>query len=144
MFETTQAIEEALTEVLRPFWGGAGEAGPSDRIWLVDRKHQQYADIISWIAYQLSSSAKLPSGRYLCFAEREEIGLLRAQGHGMREIARRIGRAASTISRELCRNAATRSGGFTYRATTAQCHADRAARRPKPIKLTTNAKLRLR
>lgn len=91
---------------------------------------------------QLSSSAKPPSGRYLCFAEREEVALLHAQGHGVREIARRIGRATSTISRELRRNAATRSGGFTYRATTAQWHADRAARRPKPTKLATNAKLR--
>jgi hypothetical protein len=37
------------------------------------------------------------SGRYLSFAEREEIGLLRAQKHGVREIARRIGRSPSTI-----------------------------------------------
>jgi IS30 family transposase len=51
-------------------------------------------------------------------------------------------RAASTISRELRRNAATRSGGLEYRATTAQWHADRAARRPKPARLATNAALR--
>ena len=89
-----------------------------------------------------SPSSPPPSGRYFLFAEREEIALLRAQGHGVREIARRIGRAASTISRELRRNAATRSGGFVYRATTAQWHADRAARRPKPTKLATNAPLR--
>jgi IS30 family transposase len=50
--------------------------------------------------------AKPPSGRYLSFAEREEIALLRAQGCNVREVARRIGRAASTISRELRRNAA--------------------------------------
>ena len=49
-------------------------------------------------------------------------------------------RAPSTISRELRRNAATRSGGFEYRATTAQWHADRAARRPKPAKLAVNAR----
>ncbi len=48
------------------------------------------------------------SGRYLSFEEREEIALLRAQGMGVREIARRLGRAPSTISRELRRNAATR------------------------------------
>jgi IS30 family transposase len=90
----------------------------------------------------LSPSSKPPSGRYLSFSEREEIALLRAQGHGVREIARRLGRAPSTLSRELRRNAATRSGGFEYRATTAQWHADRAARRPKPAKLATNAALR--
>src|SRR5271169_1858093 len=50
------------------------------------------------------------SGRYLSFAEREEIAILRARGCGVREIARRAGRSASTISRELRRNAATRGG----------------------------------
>ena len=49
------------------------------------------------------------SGRYLSFAEREEIAILRAQQHGVREIARRVGRSPSTISRELRRNASTRS-----------------------------------
>ncbi len=87
-------------------------------------------------------SAKPLSGRYLSFAEREEIALLRAQAYSMQEIARRLGRAASTISRELRRNAATRSGGLEYRATTAQWHAERAARRPKPGKLAENAALR--
>ena len=90
----------------------------------------------------LAPSAKPPSGRYLSFAEREEIALSRAQGHGVREIARRLGRAPSTISRELRRNAATRGGGLEYRATTAQWHAERAARRPKPAKLAVNAALR--
>jgi predicted transcriptional regulator len=55
-------------------------------------------------------SAKALSGRYLSFAEREEIALLRVQGCSIREVARRLRRTASTISRELRRNAATRSG----------------------------------
>ena len=83
-----------------------------------------------------------PSGRYLSFAEREEIALLRAERRGVREIARQVGRSPSTISRELRRNAATRSGGFQYRAGTAQWHADRRARRPKPPKLAVNDELR--
>ena len=82
------------------------------------------------------------SGRYLSFAEREEIALLKASGCGVREIARRIGRSASTISRELRRNAATRSGGLEYRATTAQWHADRRAWRPKAAKLAAHPRLR--
>jgi hypothetical protein len=45
-------------------------------------------------------SAKPLSGRYLSFAEREEIALLHAQGSAMQEVARRLGRAASTISRD--------------------------------------------
>jgi len=82
------------------------------------------------------------SGRYLSFAEREEIAILRTHGFGIREIARRIGRYPSTISRELRRNAATRGGDLQYRATTAQWHADRRARRPKVAKLAANDKLR--
>ena len=82
------------------------------------------------------------SGRYLSFAEREEIAVLRARGCGVREIAGVLGRSPSTISRELRRNAATRSGGFAYRATTAQWHADRRAQRPKVAKLAANRKLR--
>ena len=82
------------------------------------------------------------SGRYLSFAEREEIALLRAQGCGVRDIARQLGRSPSTISRELRRNAATRGGGLEYRASTAQWHADRRARRPKPAKLAVNGELR--
>ena len=62
--------------------------------------------------------------RYLCFAEREEIALLRAEGKGVREIAREIGRSPSTISRELRRNAATRCGKLEYRASVAQWTVD--------------------
>jgi IS30 family transposase len=90
----------------------------------------------------LAPSSKPLSGRCLSFAEREGIALWRVQGHGVREIARRLGRAASTVSRELRRNAATRGGGLGYRATTAQWHAERAARRPKPAKLAVHAALR--
>lgn len=82
-----------------------------------------------------------PSGRYLTFAEREEIALLRAQGRGVQAIARELGRAASTVSRELRRNVATRGGRLEYRATVAQWKADWAARRPKPTKLTENPAL---
>lgn len=68
--------------------------------------------------------------------------MLRAQGHGVRHIARTLDRSPSTISRELRRNAATRSGSLEYRATTAQWHADRSARRPKTARLAINAELR--
>ena len=83
-----------------------------------------------------------PTGRYLTFEEREEIAILRAQGHGVREIARRLGRNPGTISRELRRNAATRGGKQEYRATVAQWKAQQAAKRPKTAKLATNDRLR--
>ncbi len=83
-----------------------------------------------------------PTGRYLSSAEREEIALLRAKGAGVREIAREIGRDPSTISRELRRNAATRSGERVYRAGVAQWKAQQAAKRPKTAKLVVNDQLR--
>jgi IS30 family transposase len=82
------------------------------------------------------------SGRYLSFAEREEIAILHAQRVGVREIARRLKRSPSTISRELRRNASTRSNSIAYRATTAQWHAERRASRPKVSKLAANDALR--
>jgi IS30 family transposase len=81
---------------------------------------------------------KTSSGRYLSFAEREEIALLRAQSKGVREIARAIGRDPATISRELRRNVAVRYGSSGYRASVAQWKADMAARRPKTAKLIAN------
>ena len=75
-----------------------------------------------------------PRGRYLSFAEREEIALMRSGSLGVREIARRLGRDPSTISRELRRNAATRGGKLEYRASVAQWKAEllagRSARSP--------------
>ena len=65
-----------------------------------------------------------------------------AQGLGVRQIARQMGRSGSTISRELRHNAATRGGELDCRATTAQWHAERAARRPKAAKLVLNSTLR--
>jgi IS30 family transposase len=82
------------------------------------------------------------SGRYLSFAEREDIALWRAQKVGVREIGRRLGRHPSTISRELRRNASTRTYRLEYRASTAQWHAERRASRPKVSKLAGNDRLR--
>src|SRR3954449_2782428 len=62
-----------------------------------------------------------PVGRYLSWSEREEIAALAHAGHGVREVARRLGRDPGTISRELDRGW-TRQG---YRASVAQAKADR-------------------
>ena len=74
--------------------------------------------------------------------QREEIAILRAQDVGVREIARRLGPDPSTISRELRRNASTRTYRLEYRATSAQWHAKRRASRPKLSKLAANDALR--
>ena len=76
-----------------------------------------------------STSLATLSGRYLSFVEREEITVSRPKAAGVREIAPGwAGRRRP--SRE--RSAATRGGLLEYRATTAQWHADRRAKRPKP------------
>jgi DNA-binding NarL/FixJ family response regulator len=70
-----------------------------------------------WFRHAGGVNPRLPemvSGRYLSSDEREEIALWRAQGGGVREIARRLGRAPSTISRELRRNASTRTYRLDY------------------------------
>ena len=57
----------------------------------------------------------------------------------MREIARELGRPASTVSREVARNS---SGSGSYRATAAQHRAEVRARRPKEAKLAGSGELR--
>ena len=79
-----------------------------------------------------------PVGRYLSWCEREEIAALTHAGHGVREIARRLGRDPATISRELDRGATTRG----YRASVGQVKADNARAAPRAAKLATNLPLR--
>lgn len=107
-----------------------GVSGPVGSRWFRDRGGMP--------SIQLSPL----SGRYLTFAEREEIALLNIQGVGVRAIARTLERSPSTISRELRRNAATRGGKLEYRAGIAQWKAELVARRPKTAKLVTNDRLR--
>ena len=81
-----------------------------------------------------------PAGRYLSFAEREDLAVWRGQKLSIREMARRLGRAPTTVSRELARNAPNRWS--PYRASTAQSRADERARRPKPSKIAAHPPLR--
>ena len=79
-----------------------------------------------------------PVGRYLSWSEREEIAALEHGGHGVREIARRLGRSPGTISRELVRGATSRG----YRASVGQAKADKARVTPRAAKLATSLPLR--
>ena len=81
------------------------------------------------------------SGRYLSFTEREEIAIWHAQHLGVRKIAGRLGRSPSTVSRELRRNASTRSSAVEYRATTAQWHAERRASLPRVLQARVERRL---
>jgi IS30 family transposase len=83
-----------------------------------------------------------PSGRYLSLSEREEIAVGRAAGETVRAIAARIGRAPSTVSRELRRNRVLGGHSGDYRATLAQAKAEARARRPKTTRLAAHPRLR--
>jgi len=74
----------------------------------------------------------------LSLTEREEISRGLAAGESSRCIAARLGRAPSTVSREVAVN----GGRRRYRATTAHRTSRHRARRPKPAKLASNHRLR--
>jgi IS30 family transposase len=80
------------------------------------------------------------SDRYLSREERYEIARLRESGLSARQVADRVGRAPSTVCRELARNADPRTGG--YRPEQAQSLARARQKRPKPSKLAGNPVLR--
>ena len=108
------------------FWGGIAQGLSSEEAAAIAGVSPAVGTRWFRAGGEMSTVGSAPlSGRYLSFAEREEIAILRAQGCGTREVARRLNRSPSTISRELRRNAATRCGDLEYRATTAQWHADR-------------------
>lgn len=75
----------------------------------------------------------------LSLAEREEISRGIAACDSARVIAARLGRPASSVSREITRN----GGRDQYRAAMADRRAWQLARRPKPCKLDTNGALRV-
>ncbi|WP_194383863.1 helix-turn-helix domain-containing protein [Microbacterium luteum] len=96
-----------------------------------------------------------PSGRFLSILDRERIAVGVARGESIREIARVIGRAPSTVMRELNRNRGktpryrprwtTRPAlrAPSYSPSTAQFRADKRMVRPKPSKLALDDRLRV-
>ncbi|MGW5746597.1 IS30 family transposase [Amycolatopsis sp. NPDC003861] len=80
------------------------------------------------------------SDRFLSVEERIVIADLRREGRSLRSIAAELGRAVSTISREVRRNAHPGSGD--YRPHAAQDRADARRPRPKTGKLAANPQLR--
>jgi IS30 family transposase len=78
------------------------------------------------------------SAKALSAAEREELSRGLSAGESLRSIARQIGRAPSTVSREIKRN----GGSSTYRAAAAEVRAWQEATRPKPCKLAQYPRLR--
>ncbi|WP_432479951.1 IS30 family transposase [Nocardioides sp. GXQ0305] len=84
------------------------------------------------------SASSCSHGRRLGPADREEIAHLKRLGRSVTQIAEAVGFHEATVCRELRRN----TSGDRYRATTAQTLADTRARRSKPAKLASHARLR--
>lgn len=103
---------------------------------LFDRNHSSIQKILQ-VTGGIRPAPRQRSPRMLTLAEREEISRCLAAGQTIRFIARLLGRAPSTISREVSRN----GGCESYRASQADQAAWDRARRPKRCKLIDNPTL---
>ena len=103
---------------------------------------------VSWASRVTARMGRVPgkpeiacgSPRYLAREDRYEIARLRDQGLSVRQVAVRLGRSPSTLSRELRRNADPRTGG--YQPERAHLLARERQLRPKPSKLSASPRLR--
>jgi len=103
---------------------------------LFDRPHTSIHTILSRTG-GIRPPERRRSGAALSLGEREEISRALAMGDSVRSIAARLGRAPSTVSRELKRN----GGQDSYRATQADSAAWERGLRPKRCKLAENRAL---
>ena len=103
---------------------------------LFDRNHSSIQPILAATG-GIRPAPRCRSRLALTLAEREEISRVVVAGHSMRSIAAQLGRAPSTISREIKRN----GGQEWYRASQADQSAWDRGRRPKAGKLAKNRAL---
>jgi len=103
---------------------------------LFDRNHSSIQRILAETG-GIRPAPRCRSRLALTLAEREEISRAAVAGHSMRSIAARLGRAPSTISREIKRN----GGHECYRGSLADQSAWDRGRRPKTGKLAQNRAL---
>jgi IS30 family transposase len=103
---------------------------------LFDRHHPSIARILGETG-GIRPAPRCRSRRALTLAEREEIARAVVTGHSMRSMATLLGRAPSTVSREIKRN----GGQESYRASQADESAWDRGRRPKTCKLAQNRAL---
>ena len=103
---------------------------------LFNRSHTSVQGILSRTG-GFRPPARSRCATVLTLAEREEISRAVVAGFSIRSIAALLGRAPSTISREIKRN----GGRSDYRATDADCAAWARSLRPKQCKLVENKAL---
>lgn len=151
----------ASREVRRQFWGLVRAGWERKRAAVALGLNEDTGK--SWFRQAggvVPASVSTPSsGRFLAIGEREEILAGVERGDSLRRMATQLGRAPSTVQRELRRNmtqpyrtrapragpgAALRPPLWDYRPSRAQGRAERLARRPKPAKLAQDPALRAR
>ena len=103
---------------------------------LFNRAHTSVQGILSRTG-GIRPPARARSARALTLTEREEISRAMVEGQSIRSVAAQLGRAPSTVSREMKRN----GGQSDYRATEADSAASDRALRPKRCKLAENIAL---
>jgi transposase, IS30 family len=103
---------------------------------LFDRNHSSVQRILAETG-RIRPAQRCRSRLALTLSEREEISRAIVAGHPIRSIARKLGRAPSTISREICR----KGDQTDYRASQADQAAWDRTRRPKTCKLVENRAL---
>ena len=144
---TPRMIAASMTKRIYRYWT------PSERAVLWERWHrgESLAQIARVLGRGSGSVRKFLAHRggieprrrtrrpnALTLEEREEISRGLANGVSCRRIANELGRAPSTVSREVARN----GGRQAYRAARAETRAQETARRPKRCKLASEPKLR--
>ena len=122
--------------------GGIGGGGGLGLLMTIGRVFGKHAASIHGIVGSrggVAPPSRRRAPRALSCGEREVISRGLAAGDGVRVIARALGRAPSTISREIARNAGPRA----YRALNADHRAWQQAKRPKRCRLACEAPLRV-
>lgn len=122
-----------LSEIERLIWGGETFAAAAAAVGCSTKSIQRFLALIGGVKRRV----KERSGLRLSLAEREELSRGLVGGDSLRRIATRLGRAPSTISREVGWNGARKD----YRAWRADREAVRRGRRPKPSKLAVDSRL---
>lgn len=131
---TTRLSDEEKAEIWR-----AVRAGESYRA--IGRRLNRSGCAVRWLVCRAGGMAPLATKRSelrLSLAEREEISRGVAEGATFAAIAKGLGRAASTVSREVAAN----GGRSKYRAHAADERAVGLLSRPKPMKLARCVRLR--
>ncbi len=126
------------TDEMRSYIWDRYKAG--DSVWSIARYFDRHSSSIHGYLSRtggIRPPERKRADRCLSLGDREEISRGIAAGLSLRTIASDLGRAPSTISREVARN----GGVSSYRATQADQNAWDRARRPKPCKLVLNRPL---